>query len=250
MSLRVERIGAGPPLALLHGWGMHAGAWGEAARALAGRFEVHAVDLPGHGGSRLAATTLDAAADAVAQALPDGAAVCGWSLGGLVALRLAMRFPRKAAALVLVASTPCFVRRGQWPAGMARTDFDGFAGGIARAPGETLRRFARLAALGGEASRTVARALDAATREPPARETLAATLGWLAEADLRAAAPRIAPRTLVIHGAEDRVVPVAAGRWLAQALRQARLVELERCAHAPFLSHRAAFVRAVEAFVG
>ena len=63
-------------LVLLHGWGLHAGAWSEVRPALEPRFAVHALELPGDG-------TFDQATDAIAARMPEASTVCGWSLGGL-----------------------------------------------------------------------------------------------------------------------------------------------------------------------
>src|SRR5258705_2254288 len=105
MDLHVESKGSGRDLVLLHGWGMNAGVWDEIAHELAPYFRVHCVDLPGHGASSDEYCTLDA----LAAALPGRVTVCGWSLGGQVALDWALRAPRQAERLVLIASTPRFV---------------------------------------------------------------------------------------------------------------------------------------------
>ena len=52
MSLYAERLGSGPELVLVHGWGLHGGIWAGLAQRLAQRFRVTVVDLPGHAGSR------------------------------------------------------------------------------------------------------------------------------------------------------------------------------------------------------
>jgi pimeloyl-ACP methyl ester carboxylesterase len=102
--------GEGPPLLLVHGWTGAASNFVELAPLLATRFRVLAPDLPGHGGSAPlpAAPNLDAYADRVrAVAALEGmlpAAVLGHSMGGLVALRLALRRPADVSALVLAAS--------------------------------------------------------------------------------------------------------------------------------------------------
>jgi pimeloyl-ACP methyl ester carboxylesterase len=44
-------------------------------------------------------------------------------------------------------------------------------------------------------------------------------------------------------------VPAAAGTWLAAALPDARLERIAGAAHVPFLSHRAAFDRALDPFL-
>src|SRR5947207_15587315 len=89
--------GAGPPLILIHGLGGAAANWVDVAPRLAERRRVLVPELPGHGGSTALAAVPNLAvfADRVAAvAEREGmlpAAVVGHSLGGVVALRLALR---------------------------------------------------------------------------------------------------------------------------------------------------------------
>ena len=91
--------GDGPPLLLVHGLGGAASNWTELAPLLARHRRLLVLDLPGHGGSSPlpSAPTLNPFADVVATvAEREGmlpAAVVGHSLGGVVALRLALRRP-------------------------------------------------------------------------------------------------------------------------------------------------------------
>jgi pimeloyl-ACP methyl ester carboxylesterase len=102
--------GAGPPLLLVHGLGGAASNWIELAPLLARRRRLLVPDLPGHAGSAAlpAAPTLSAFADCVAEVaereamLP--APVVGHSMGGLAALRLALRRPDAITGLVLAAA--------------------------------------------------------------------------------------------------------------------------------------------------
>jgi magnesium chelatase accessory protein len=95
---------------VVHGWTGAASNFVELAPLLAERFRVLAPDLPGHGGSAPlpAAPNMDAYAERVrAVAEMEGmlpAAVVGHSMGGLVALRLALRRPDDMRVLVLAAS--------------------------------------------------------------------------------------------------------------------------------------------------
>ena len=50
--MHIEIHGDGPDLVLIHGWAMHGGIFAPLLDALAARFRVHLVDLPGHGCSR------------------------------------------------------------------------------------------------------------------------------------------------------------------------------------------------------
>ena len=249
MTLHVDRAGSGPDLVLLHGWAMHAGAWDEALPALSRRYRVHAVDLPGHGHSAHApANCFDDAVEAVAAAVPRDAIVCGWSLGGLVAQRLARRHPERVRALALVASTPCFARRADWPHAMDAATLDAFARGLDSDRDATLERFVRLNALHGAASREAMRAFAARLQQrgrPPV-EALHRGLAWLRETDLREDARHLRLPVVVIHGQRDMLAPVAAAQWLARALPAATLVEIPGAAHLPFFTHREAFVAAME----
>jgi pimeloyl-[acyl-carrier protein] methyl ester esterase len=214
---------------------------------------VHAVDLPGHGRSHdHPAGTFDQAADEIARAMPDGAILCGWSLGGLLAQRIARRSPERMRALVLVGSTPCFRRRDDWAHGMETQTLEDFGRGLREDREATLTRFVNLNAVNGAHGRAAARAFTGRLfeRGAPAPAALEHALAWLRDTDLRQDAAAIAMPTLVIHGARDVIAPAAAGRWLRRAIPGARSLELEDAAHLPFFTHREAFARGLESFVG
>ncbi len=253
MTLHVERMGTGPDLVLLHGWATHGGAWAAVAPRLAKRFRVHVVDLPGHGHSRgLAFTDLDSLAARVADVVPAGSAACGWSLGGLVAMRLATIARPGIRALGLVAATPSFVTRDGWAAGIAPETLAAFARGLARDREATVRAFLHLTARGAADARACVRRLEALVAErPPAEDAaLAAGLEVLAGSDLREEAARTRQPAMVIHGTLDELVPVDAGRLLAGALPDARFAAIEGAAHAPLLTHADAVASALERIDG
>ena len=251
--LHVEIRGDGPDVVLLHGWALHGGTWGPWIEQLARRARLHVIDLPGHGRSAwpAGASTLRDLARAVSPHVPNGAAVLGWSLGGMVALELARSRPGDLAALVLVATTPCFLAREDWPTGMSPGVLDGFAAGLAGDYRRTLSNFLALQTWGDEnatqALRSLRANLDAHGEPDP--QALVAGLEILRTADLRAELASIAIPTLVIAGEHDRITPVAAGRELASRLPSARFVEVPKAGHAPFLSHPDTVRREVESFL-
>jgi pimeloyl-[acyl-carrier protein] methyl ester esterase len=253
MKLHVERLGAGPDLVLLHGWALHGGAWAGVANRLAARFRVHVVDLPGHGHSRdVPLTDLDSLAATVADVVPAGSAACGWSLGGLVAMKLAAIASLGIRALGLVAATPSFVARADWAAGMAHDRLAGFSRELGRDRDATVRAFLHLNAHGASGARACVRRLDTLlTERPPASDAaLAAGLGVLAATDLRAAVSRLVQPAVVIHGLGDGIVPAGAGQFLATTLPRARFVGLEDAAHALPITHGDAIANALETLDG
>lgn len=95
-----------PTMVLLHGVGLDRTMWEPAAALLAERFEVLALDLPGHGSRppAPAGTTLAGLALGVAEDIPAGAHIVGFSLGALVAQFLAAQRPELVATLTSVSS--------------------------------------------------------------------------------------------------------------------------------------------------
>lgn len=108
--LRYEVAGEGSSLVLVHGLGGAAANWLLLAPELAGERRVVVPELPGHGGSAPlpAAPHVDAFADALLAVLEAEDALpavwVGHSLGGLVALRAAVRRPDAARGVVLAAA--------------------------------------------------------------------------------------------------------------------------------------------------
>ena len=102
--------GEGPPLVLVHGLGGAASNWTELVPLLVRGHRLLVPNLPGHGGSTAlpGVSGLEPFADRVALvAEREGmlpAPVVGHSLGGMVVLRLALRWPDAVPALVLAAA--------------------------------------------------------------------------------------------------------------------------------------------------
>ena len=253
MSLHIERAGHGPAVVLLHGWGLHGGIWKGLADKLAGQFTVITVDLPGHGHSRATAMPeqLAAVADLVARVVDEPATWLGWSLGGLVALDGARRHPHKVMRLVLVDSTPRFVQHDDWQPAMPPDVFSQFAASLDKDYRATVLRFLSLQAGNDDEGRKLIKTLrgEIFARGEPEPQALAHGLALLEHSDLRRAVSGIAAPTLVIHGEHDRLVPPAAGAWLAGAMPHARLETLEGAGHAPFLSHPQRVLDALRGFL-
>jgi len=249
----VEIRGCGPDLVLLHGWALHGGMWGPWLDDLAKQARLHVLDLPGHGRSGWPAGVRDLAglARAVFPAVPRGAAVLGWSLGGMVALELARQHPRHLRALVLVATTPKFLAGPDWEHGLPPAVLDEFSQGLTGDYRRTVQNFLALQTRGDERALETLRALRGrlAAHGEPDREALAAGLRILREADLRDALPRVTLPALVVAGAHDRLTPPGAGRALATSLPGARFQLVERSGHAPFLSHPAEVLGEVTGFL-
>lgn len=240
MSLYLESYGEGAPLLLIHGWGMHGGIWGDMVEHMAQHCRVICVDLPGHGGSApLDEFTLDRLVGALSAQFDEALTVCGWSLGGQVALRWAALHSQQVEKLVLLASTPCFVQKDDWPHAMAADTLQEFATALLTNHAQTLKRFLALQVRGSENERELLVSLRTllSSRGEPDMGALRGGLEILRDTDLRASLAELPQPALVIAGERDMLTPPAASRYMAQALPNAQMVNVAGAAHAPFLSH-------------
>lgn len=222
-------------MVFLHGWGTHPVIWEPLLEQFPG---ARALPLPGYAESE-PAFTLESMAAGIAAQMEPGTTLVGWSLGGQVAVRLALDFPEKVARLTLIAATPCFVSRGDWPHGVAAEIFDQFAANLAEDYAGTIRRFLSLQAQGSSGMREVLSQLRRKLLDQPrpAAGVLETGLAILQNLDLRDVAGKLDKPLTLVHGSSDKLAPVAAARWLAQAAPGAALHEIEGAGHAPFLSH-------------
>jgi len=105
VRLHSERDGAGVPVALLHGFGQTARCWGVLPDALTPDYEVVRLDAPGHGDTGGEGVDLPTTADLIAEAAGPAVYV-GYSMGGRMALQLAVDRPDVVRGLVVVGGTP------------------------------------------------------------------------------------------------------------------------------------------------
>ncbi len=234
------------PLVLLHGWGMNAAIWTGPREHLAPKWDLVTPELPGHGEAPWQGESdLAAWAEAVLAAAPAPALWVGWSLGGLVALEAARRHPGRVRGLLLVASSPCFVQRPDWPAAMAPAVLEAFGRDLAADLTGTLARFLALQFQGVADGRTLIREAQAqlAARPAPRPQALAVGLDLLRHSDLRPTLEEIGVPVSWLLGGRDRLVPPA----LADALPKEHRVRLiPQAGHAPFLSHPQALVEMLQ----
>jgi len=233
--------GSGPSLVLVHGLGGAASNWCELVPLLAPGFRLLVLDLPGHGGSSPlpSAPTLNPFADAVfrvaesEELLP--AAVVGHSLGGLVALRLALRRPQAVRALVLAAAA------GISSASRIRETLVTLL--VLTRPARLVAPHRRLIARLGwlrypvlgywEVSDPPAlspRAVEGFLAGPALHTDIADAGRALVAADPRLELARVHCPTLVLWGARDHMVPLEDGFDYARRLR-APLRVIPDCGH-------------------
>jgi pimeloyl-[acyl-carrier protein] methyl ester esterase len=239
----------GPDLVLLHGWAMHSGIWQDVRERLAQHFRLHLVDLPGHGfsppyGAGAEQGMLEHTIERVAELLPEDCILCGWSLGGQIAIEVAKREQARVKKLALISTTPCFSKRDDWQWGMEARTLQLFAVNLKRDYKGTLKRFLTLQISGtGDTTAVLARLRKSLfERGKPDEVALEEGLQLLLLSDMRGAINSIAQPVLLIHGEKDVITHPGAARWMNQQLPHSELVILDDCGHAPFLSYPDQFI--------
>ena len=244
--LHVDIQGNGPALVLLHGWGLHGGVFAPLQAQLRQHFTLYTVDLPGHGRSQRqpVPTALDGWAAAVLEQVPP-ALWLGWSLGGLVAQQAALQAPAQLHGVICLASSPCFVRKADWPHGIATDVLDGFIAHMQAHYADTVDRFLALDLMnlpgGQQAAATLRDAL--LTVGHPSAQAVECGGRLLLDSDLRAQLPGLQVPSVWLAGQRDRLAPPAAMAAAATLAPNAQSLTVAGTGHAPFLGDTAAVGR-------
>jgi 4,5:9,10-diseco-3-hydroxy-5,9,17-trioxoandrosta-1(10),2-diene-4-oate hydrolase len=265
LPIRYLAAGEGPPLILLHGAGDNSLDWQWVIPALAATHRVYVPDLPGSPDSARPAadyspTFFERFVAGFLDALGIGPATfVGNSLGGLIALRLALSEPARVTALVLVDSAglgravnPAFTSVNvpglseaaipfwRTPVGAYQRAWGRTALLFAHSPGSVPREWlteqCRLALSPGylEAHIAVLRALVSPLGQ---REVLVDRLGLLGMP------------TLVVWGERDRVFPESHAREAVARLREGSLALIPNCGHMPHVECPDRFLAALDGFL-
>jgi pimeloyl-ACP methyl ester carboxylesterase len=236
-SLYYERRGAGEPVLLIQGMsGTHL-AWGEAfLGALGDGLEIVAYDHRGVGTSAPADRpfTIAQLADDAAGLLDalgwERAHVIGISMGGMVAQELALRHPERIRTLTLGCTYPGGARAQLADPALIQELAGALLSGARR----------RALRTGYAANLSVAYVADEAhwapfeamaNALPVAVPVIMMQMQAVMDHDTSARLGVVEAPTLVVHGTEDRMLPVANGELIARAIPHARLELLDGVGH-------------------
>ena len=245
-------------LVLLHGWAQSSKCWGPTVLdELAARYHVIAVGLRGHGYSGAPAAGYDDSAiwagdvDAVltAEGVTSGAVLLGWSYGGLVICDYLASHGTSAVDGVVLVGAITSIGRGEAGGKVGAAMRAAIPGAMSEEPREAIRALGAFGnALTGppEGKGAQSQALFGASLATPPHVRAALFNRSASHDDLLRS---LDVPALVLHGTEDSVVDVSAGRHAADLIPQARASFWEGCDHGPFVEDPDRFVKEVGAFV-
>lgn len=233
--------GSGPVLLFLHGIFGSPLNWYQVSRRLAHRYRVIRLEFPifSMAPRRCTVSSLTQYVEGFVDSLGlDRFVVVGNSLGGHVALDLALRHPEAVRALVLSGSSGLFERT--------------FERGIPANPDRDWIADRLGSSIFFDPSNLTDEMVDEAVDLLGDRENRLRLIRIAASAkrdNLADALPSVQMPALLVWGMQDRVTPIEIACEFRDRLPRASLVLVDNCGHAPMLEQPEAFAAAVERFL-
>ena len=262
LRLSTYVVGKGEPLLMLHGLGGSKISWLPLVDALAQRHRVIVPDLPGHGESEKPVADYSPRFYAhVVRCLMDeldapSAVVLGNSMGGRVALELALRSPARVSAMALLCPAVPGLRV-RYILGFTRVlpaEFGAVPFPLRQQWMERMLRrlFADPSTLGDAAITAAAGEFIRVYRDPRARMAFFSSMRNVVTERPEVfwtSMRRVKQPTLVMVGDEDRIVPPKLGWRLANSLPHGELLALPNVGHVPQFEATTEALAALERFL-
>jgi pimeloyl-ACP methyl ester carboxylesterase len=245
--------GDGQPVVFVHGWGMSGDVWEASVASLGGQARCVTLDMRGCGRSdkpqgpypmELYASDLQ---DVLTELGISDAAYVGWSHGGGLGPVYMRCFGDRVSRLLLVGpASPRYTQAEGFPYGVKLEEFGGFLQALQYNRPQFMIDLAR-----------------GCFYQPPPEPVIQwfwqifmqnshqvdSAIAALAESDERDHLKNITVPVTVVHGTHDPLVPIGIGKYLVEHLPNARLIEFEQSAHAPFIEEQERWEEVLAAFV-
>lgn len=242
LSVGFEVSGKGRDVLLLHGWGSDRRVWAGVAKCLDKDFRVITPDLPGFGESEHPERVwdLDEYAEltvGITQELGlDRPVVIGHSMGGAVAVKMAVKYPNLLGKLVLVSCS-----------GVREKSIKKLIGwGLAKS-GKWMLGLLGLHAVEGVMRGWLYEILG--ERDYLESGVNQRTFLKVVKEDIRRVLPEVKTPTLLIWGEKDKETPLRFGRMMNSLILESRLVVLREAGHFPFVDQQEDFCRVIREFI-
>ena len=234
------------PVVLLHGWGLNSGVWQPLLELFnqdkESNYQLITIDLPGFGINSsvdIQPYSLANVCHHIEQVITQPAIYLGWSLGGLIATEMTLKYPEKVLALITVASSPYFVEEehNNWP-GIKESVLDSFHKQLAKDTAKTINGFLKIQAMGSPHIRQDLKLITqlVMAHAMPSQKTLADSLALLSHCDLRQKLSTIKKPFLRLYGQNDSLVPKTVIEKINSLAPNSDQHLFNQASHAPFIS--------------
>lgn len=240
------------PLVLIHGWASSSKVWQPLVEKLNLKRDLWLIDLPACGdneffddfGEEDLLTEL-------ARSLPDQCILLGWSLGGMLATKLAVDYPDKVHALITLAANRYFVENSRWPWAMKESTFQTFYKHFLHNPESAFKRFIALQALGDANKKALMRSFEQLSLSPIKKQNGNWTrlLNILSTLDNSESTGKLSCPGLHFFAANDALVPSEAASHIYSNSPGQNVEVLSDCGHALHLSRPEVIARKINNFI-
>jgi 3-oxoadipate enol-lactonase len=248
-----DDLGDGQPLLFIHGYPLSRQMWQPQMADLAMEARVLAIDLRGHGESQatpgaypMSLLADDCATFLDALGIQHPIVICGLSMGGYIAFAFYRKYASRVAGLVLAATRP----GPDTPEGQANRDK---SAALARQHGVSAIAEAMLPKLLSpgtyqnkpELVRQVRTIMETISLEGISGDLM----GMKERPDSTSTLAEIKVPTLVLHGADDQIIPLQEAEDMRDAISNARLQVLLQAGHLLNLEQPDLFNQAIKGFI-
>lgn len=261
-KLYVKDWGAGQPVILLHGWPLSSDSWDEQAMAIADAgYRAIAYDRRGFGRSSQPwsgydyDTLSDDLAAVIEHAKAENAIIVGFSMGGGEVARYMSRHAGQSVvkAALISSIVPFRLKTADNPMGTEQAAFDETAHAITADRAKFLTNFFRKFFGVGTQDDLISNELLGNMSNIAMQASLKATLECLrsfSSTDFRGDLPYFNVPTLIIHGTEDKTVPIeASARLAAKGISQSKIIEYVGAPHGLFVTDKEKLTRDLLDFI-
>ena len=262
-QLYVKQWGAGRPVILIHGWPLSADSWDDHAMAIADAgFKAISYDRRGFGRSSQPwsgydyDTLADDLAAVIEQTGAQDAVLVGFSMGGGEIARYMSRHGGKGVSKAALVSSvvPFMLKTEDNPKGTEMSVFEEMTAGMkedrAKFFASFFKDFYGVSMMSHPTSDEVVQWSCNVAMQASLKATLECAKSF-ATTDFRPDLPAFKVPTLIIHGSDDKTVPIdAAGRAAVAGIANATLIEYEGAAHGLPATHKDRLAKDLIAFIG
>lgn len=224
---------------LLTGWGATCGVWNSIIPALDSRYHVqcHVPTWVMESKMKTSLMDFDEYIHELAAMFVNQINIIAWSMGGLIAIRLATLYPGRVKKICFLSSVSNFVDQHNAHAGIDYQWFQSFCNQYQQHPIRTLKKFLTLQVSGDEFAKTaLARLKKICPFEQYNLRECRLGLTLLNDLDLTDQLIGLDCDTIFIHGEQDAVVQSTAAKHVAM-LSQAPIHMISHAGHVPHVSH-------------
>lgn len=245
MTCFIRKVGEGPPLVLIHGFGFNHTIW--SARIVShcqSSYTCYLIDLPGFGESDFHCYSLSDLVEILLSQLPARFTLCGWSLGGLIGIKMALEHPERVKQLLTLSTDPGFGEEG---VGLNHKEMSAFHQSLISDKEKAMKRFLHLQFSKKGFDKKLYRSLFVLMQPLPSSEVLSWGIALLSETRLGDQLEQLKVPSVFLYGDEDKIVsPKTCAKIASLKQPNVQSILIEKAGHALVKIHDDIVIKHIE----